>query len=60
MAWGTYMLRKPFVPVFIRFRVRARHLEEAAVNISTKKTKKSALLPSHQMSKNYTDVKLEL
>jgi len=54
------MLRKPFVPVFIRFRVRARHLEEAAVNISTKKTKKSALLPSHQMSKNYTDVKLEL
>jgi hypothetical protein len=28
MAWGTYMLRKPVVWVFIRFRVRARHLEE--------------------------------
>ena len=23
MAWGTYMLRKPFVSVFIRFWVRA-------------------------------------
>ena len=28
MAWGTYMLRKPVVLVFIRFRVRARHHEE--------------------------------
>jgi hypothetical protein len=27
MAWGTYMLRKPFVLVFIRFRVKARHHE---------------------------------
>jgi hypothetical protein len=25
MAWGTYMLRKPFVLVFFRLRVRARH-----------------------------------
>jgi hypothetical protein len=24
MAWGTYMLRKPFVSVIIRFRVKAR------------------------------------
>ena len=24
MAWGTYMLRKSFVSVFIRFRVKAR------------------------------------
>ncbi len=24
MAWGTYMLRKPFVLVFIRFQVKAR------------------------------------
>ena len=25
MAWGTYMLRKPLVLVFVRFRLRARH-----------------------------------
>jgi hypothetical protein len=36
---------KPFVPVFIRFRARARHHEEAAVNISTKKPKKAVILP---------------
>jgi hypothetical protein len=28
MAWGTYMLRKPLVLVFVRFRVMARHHEE--------------------------------
>jgi hypothetical protein len=27
MAWGTYMLRKPVVSVFIRFRVMAQHHE---------------------------------
>jgi len=26
MAWGTYMLRKPFMLVFIRLRVKARAL----------------------------------
>jgi hypothetical protein len=31
MAWGTYMLRKSFVLVFIRLRVKARHHEEAAM-----------------------------
>ena len=33
LASGTYMLRKPFVLVYIRFRVRARHHEETAVKM---------------------------
>jgi hypothetical protein len=28
MAWGTIMLRKPVVLVFIRLRVRARYQEK--------------------------------
>jgi hypothetical protein len=45
MAWGAYMLRKPFVLVFIRFRVRARHHEIAAMKIATK-------TPRHKVKKN--------
>jgi hypothetical protein len=43
MAWGTYMLRKPFVLVFIRLRVKARAASwEAAVKINREDTRKDA------------------
>jgi hypothetical protein len=49
MAWGTYMLRKSVVLVFIRFRVKARaHSWQAAMKMihethekNEKKQKKS-------------------